>query len=72
MHRNDEPDLPNEFMVDCYTVDYDWEELDDDEKSDAISDYLTDEYEYCHNGFRFEQTDIRTIHVYDIQWDTEE
>ncbi len=72
MHRNDEPDLPSEFVVGCYNVDDNWDELDDDEKSDAISDYLSDEYGYCHEGFEFEETDNGDIHVYDIQWNTEE
>ena len=72
MHRNDEPDLPNEFMVDPYNIDSDWDDLEEQEKEEAISDYLSDEYEYCHNGFRFEEAENGNIHIYDIKWDTEE
>ena len=72
MHRNDEPDLPNEFMVDPYNIDSDWDDLEEQEKEEAISDYLSDEYEYCHNGFRYEEAENGCILIYDIQWDTED
>lgn len=72
MHRNDEPDLPNELFVGCYNIDDDWDELDEDEKSDFISGYLTDEYEYCHRGFSFEETENGDVHIYNIDWDTTE
>ena len=72
MHRNDEPDLPNELFVGCYNIDDDWDELDEDDKSDLISDYLSDEYEYCHKGFSFEETENGDVHIYNIDWDTTE
>jgi hypothetical protein len=70
--EDDKPDLPNEFMVFGFTIADDFYDLDEDGQSEAISNYLSDEYEYCHNGFRFEETKNFLIHIYDIQWDTEE
>lgn len=72
MHRNDEPDLPDQFMVDPYNIDSDWDDLEEQEQEEAISDYLSDEYEYCHNGFRYEESTNGMILIYDIQWDTED
>jgi hypothetical protein len=72
MHRNDEPNLPAELFVDRNDIDEDWEELDEDEKLDAISDYLSDEYEFCHDGFDYEESDDSNIHISNIKWDTTE
>lgn len=70
MHRNDEPNLPTELTVDGYDISGDWEELDEDEKLDAISDYLSDEYEYCHDGFEYKEDDCCNVHISNIKWDT--
>ena len=70
MHRNDEPDLPEELIVGCYNIDDNWDELDEGEKSDMITDYLSDEYEYCHRGFNFEENESGDVHIYNIEWDT--
>lgn len=70
MHRNDEPNLPAELTVDGYDISGDWEELNEYEKLDAISDYLSDEYEFCHKGFEYEETENGDIHIYNIEWDT--
>ena len=70
--EEEKPDLPNEFMVFGFVLADDFYDLDEDGQSEAISNYLSEEYEYCHNGFRFEETQNHLIHIYDIQWDTEE
>lgn len=70
--EEDKPDLPNEFMIAGFAIDDNWYDLDEDEQNEAISNYLSDEYEYCHNGFRFEEAKNYLIHIYDIQWDMEE
>ena len=72
MHRNDEPNLPTELTVDGYDINGDWEELDEDEKLDAISDYLSDEYEYCHDGFEYEEDENHNVQISNIKWDTTE
>lgn len=72
MHRYDEPELPTELLVDCYDIDAEWYDLEEQEKSEAISDYLSDEYEYCHKGFEFEEVKDDNIHITDIKWDTTE
>ena len=71
MHRNDEPNLPEELFVDYDDLDSDWEELDEDEKLDLIGDYLSDEYGFCHDGFYYEDTGSN-IHISNIKWDTTE
>ena len=39
---------------------------------EALSDYLSNTYGFCHNGFDYELLDSRTIQAYNIQWDTTE
>ena len=72
MHRNDEPNLPTELTIYGYDISGDWEELDEDEKLDAVSDYLSDEYEFCHDGFECDNVNESTIHITNIKWDTTE
>ena len=48
MDEDDDTVLPNEIVNE---FDYNG---DNDELSDNISDWLTDEYEYCHYGFDYE------------------
>lgn len=72
MHRNDEPNLPTELFVDGNEIYSYWDELDEDEKLDMISDYLSDEYEFCHDGFEYEESSDSTIHISNIKWDTTE
>ena len=73
MHRNDEPNLPTKLTVDCCEIYSYWneDELEEDEKADMISDYLTNEYDYCHRGFEFEETENCMVHIYNIDWDIE-
>lgn len=75
LYIDDEPDLPSslELIVDDALVEmlskeeeeeYDFAGSFSTDKqllSDYISDYLSDNYKYCHNGFAFE-----------IVWDYEE
>lgn len=70
--EDDEPDLPTELIVDCYDIDSDWYALEDQVKDEALSDYLSDEYGYCHDGFGYEEIGNDNIHITNIQWDTEE
>lgn len=78
MHRNDEPNLPEELFIDSCDICKYWEELDDEEKSDMISDYLTEGYEYCHDGFVYEEgkffndNQYFDVYVSNIKWDTTE
>lgn len=48
MDEDDDTVLPNEIEAE---FDY---HGDNDELSDNISDWLTDEYDYCHEGFNYE------------------
>lgn len=70
MHRNDEPNLPTELSVNCYDINDCWDNLDEDEKLDEISDYLSNEYEYCHDGFVYEEDENCNVHISNIKWDT--
>lgn len=66
MRRNN---LPKEVFIDYDKLDIDWEEPDEYELLDAISDYLSDEYGFCHDGFEYKDTGS-CIHITDIEWDT--
>ena len=63
-----EVNLPDIITINIDDIEYDPE---CDNIEDAISDYLSDTYGYCHGGFYFE-TDTTTgdITVFDIEWDT--
>lgn len=70
--EDDEPNLPTELTVHySYISDY-WDEINDDEQGEAIGDYLSNKYEYCHDGFDYEELENGDIHITNIQWDTEE
>jgi hypothetical protein len=53
--KADDLGLPDEVIVNTEYLD-----IEDDENMDevenAISDYLSDEYGFCHNGFTFYKT----------------
>ena len=70
--EEEEPDLPDELTVGCEEIYSYWEELDEKDKSDMISDYLSNEYDYGHEGFDYEELKNGDIHITNIQWDTEE
>ena len=43
----------------------------DDDFEEYISNYLSDEYGFCVNSFKFD-FDTKKIYIYDIDWDTTE
>ncbi len=62
--------LPESEHVFIDDLDYE----DGDDLDEAISDYLSDKYGFCINGFCIESTDTTTgeIYVTEIDWDTTE
>lgn len=63
--------LPTELTVNCYDIDAEWDNLEEQEQDEAISDYLSDTYGFCHYGFSYED-DGEQIHIANIEWDEEE
>lgn len=63
--------LPIEVFVNPYDIDSEWDEMDNDEKEEAMSEYLSDTYGFCHYGFSYED-DGEQIHITNIEWDEEE
>lgn len=63
--------LPTELYVKPTDIDEEWDEMDDDEREEVMSDYLSDTYGFCHKGFRY-KTDSEQIHITNIEWDEEE
>lgn len=63
--------LPTELCVNPTDIDADWDEMDDDEKEETLSDFLSDMYGYCHKGFEYEETNGQ-VHITNIQWDLED
>lgn len=53
--KADDLGLPDEVIVNTEYLDIEDDE-DMDEVENAISDYLSDEYGFCHNGFTFYKT----------------
>ena len=51
----EELNLPREILINAEYIDIEDDE-DMDEVEDAISNYLSDEYGFCHLGFSFEKT----------------
>lgn len=45
---------------------------EDDELEEVLSDYLSDTYGYCHNGFCFEEDEEGIILISEIDWDIDE
>lgn len=62
----------NDLIDNAYLEYEDIVEEDEDYLADAISDYLSDKYEYCHYGFDIEEIDFekKVILVTNIKWDT--
>jgi hypothetical protein len=65
---DDDEDLPTDLYV--WRSNLEMEE--DDDLEEVISDYLSDTYGFCHNGFQFLELDEDKILVTDIQWDIDE
>lgn len=64
-------ELPTELTVNPYDIDSEWYDLEEQEQEEAVSDYLSDTYGFCHYGFTYEETDGQ-IHITNIEWDEEE
>ena len=62
------PNLPKQIVVAYHG---DWNALSRAEQVEMISNWLSDHYEYCHNGFAYQERDGR-IHIIDIDWDITE
>ena len=69
--KRDATNLPTELYVNPTDIYDDWYEMDEDERGEAVSDYLSCAYEFCHYGFEYEETDGQ-IHITHIEWDEEE
>ena len=69
LENNEE--LPTQLYVDCQEISGWWNRMSDDDKEEAVSDYLSNEYGFCHNGFKCEETN-GVIHITNIEWDTED
>ena len=67
----DDDMLPTEIFVDCYDIDTEWYELEEQEQEEVLSDYLSDTYGFCHYGFCYEESNGK-IHITDIEWDEDE
>ena len=60
--------LPKEIHV---AYNGDWNDLNEFEKEELLSDWLSDTYGFCHNGFAYQEHD-GYVHITDIDWDTTE
>ena len=63
--------LPTEIVVLSVDIDAYWEQLDEYEQEDAISDFLSDKFGFCHNGFSYEEIGEQ-IRITNIQWDEDD
>jgi hypothetical protein len=61
----DELDLPDKLEIDRPDID------GFDEMEEYINDYLSDEYGFCTNSFKFD-FDTKKVYIYEIEWDTTE
>ena len=72
----EEVKLPKEVEVNVGELNFagDFIDLEDDEISDLLSDYLSDTYGFCHKGFKWKGKENAgdTFICYDIEWDTSE
>lgn len=60
--------LPKQVVV---AYNGDWSALDWEEQEELISDWLSDTYGFCHNGFAYQECEGQ-IHIMDIDWDITE
>lgn len=66
-----EGELPTEVYVKHEDISENWDEMDRSDQEEAMSNYLSDTYGFCH--YYFEYTDDgEQIHVTNIEWDEEE
>lgn len=66
------PKLPKKVSFNLSELDYEKEDLEDDEIiGEIIGNYLSDTYGFCHYGFLYEIKDNK-VYCSNIIWDTEE
>lgn len=63
--------LPTEVCAIPTDIDEEWNEMDEDDKEEAVSDFLSDTYGFCHKGFTYEEIN-GLIHITNIIWDEED
>lgn len=66
-----EGELPTEVYVKHEDISENWDEMDCSDQEEAMSNYLSDTYGFCHYYFEYED-DGEQIHITDIVWDEEE
>jgi len=72
--EDDELQLPDDFTFPASEIEVEnWG--DEEEVGDAIGDYISDIFGYCHYGFDYEldtmdSGEVKQIIVTDIKWDT--
>ena len=71
INEYDDYGLPISFIIKLDDVEYQ-EMVDSEDEEEYISNYITNEYGYCHNGFKYEFIDDDIIQVYDVQWDVDD
>lgn len=72
--EEEEIDLPKDVVMDTQTMDdlgINPSETEGDEIDEIISDWLSDEYGFCHFGFEYD-VEGDHINIYNIEWDTSE
>ena len=69
--EDDETELPTQVMEYVTNISEDWYDLDEEERDNAINDYLSNEFEYCTNGFDYEVVGFR-VYIKNIKWDKED
>ena len=64
------PKLPDEVKISASDVNYVAGQTSEDELDEAIGDYLSNTYGYCQYHFNYDIIENGLIHIYDIEWDT--
>ena len=77
--EDNSPNLPENIKITAATLALDTDDIyrDKEAMSDILSDYLSDEYGFCHKGFDYEVhynefNEPSEVVVSDIQWDVDE
>ena len=63
--------LPSFVYASATYIHKEWNTMDDDDKQEAINDFLSKTYRCCNKGFEYEETND-VIHITNIQWNEEE
>lgn len=62
---------PKKVSLTTDLIDEDWDTLTEYEKDEAVSDFLSNRFGFCHYGFLYEEID-GVVYITNIEWDTEE